>query len=156
MCRAPLYAWQSTDMHKVTFVAGRRVGSFEAEPDRKATFDSSARSLSRVLAVGLGSLPISAHAQYIPPWLIAGVLSPLLVLFLCIVLGFLARSVRTGALHAGLVLVWVVLFTLAAYFVENDYVIWTPLVLYCLHAALLVVLIVVQIAKRLAGSDPTP
>ena len=54
-----------------------------------------------------------------------------------------------------IVLVWVVLFSLAAYFVENDYVIWTPLVLYLLHSALLVVLIVVQDAKRLAGNGQT-
>ena len=115
----------------------------------------SARYLSPIFAVILGSLPGSAHAQYIPPWLVVGALSPLLVLLLCIILGLLTRSVRVGALHAAIVLAWVVLFSLASYFVENDYVIWTPLALYLLHSALLVVLIVVQIAKRIAGSGHT-
>ena len=105
-----------------------------------------------ILAIALGSLPTTAHAQYVPPWLIAGVLSPILVLLLCIVLGCITRSLRTAALHAGLVLVWVVLFSLASYFVENDYVIWTPLALYMLHAMLLLVLIVVAIARRVAGN----
>ncbi len=115
----------------------------------------SARSLSVIVAVILGALPFSAHAQYIPPWLIVSALSPLLVILLCIIFGWLTRSVRNGALNAVIVLVWVVLFSLAAYFVENDYVIWTPLVLYLLHSALLVVLIVVQVAKRLAGNGQT-
>lgn len=70
---------------------------------------------------------------------------------LCIVLGCLTRSVRIGALHAAFVLAWVVLFYLASYFIENDYVIWTPLALYILHSALLLVLIVFEIAKRIAG-----
>jgi hypothetical protein len=105
-----------------------------------------------MLAVTLGSLPSSAHAQYIPPWLIVGALSPILVLFLCLILGWLARCVRTGARHAAFVLAWVVLFSFTSYFVENDYVIWIPLALYLLHSALLVVLIVVQIAKRIAAA----
>ncbi len=115
----------------------------------------SARSLSPIFAVILGSLPFSAHAQSIPPWLVVGVLSPFLVILLCIILGWLTRSVRTGALHAAIVLGWVVLFSLASYFVENDYVIWTPLFLYFLHSALIVVLIVVQVAKRIAGNGHT-
>lgn len=85
--------------------------------------------------------------------MIAAVLSPILVLLLCVMLGIVARSLRVGAIHAGLVLLWVVLFYLASYFVENDYVIWTPLALYVLHSALLLVLLVVTIAKRIhAGS----
>jgi intracellular septation protein A len=101
--------------------------------------------------VVLGVLPITAHAQYLPPWLIAATLSPVLVLLLCIILGVLSRSIRIGATHAAFVLAWVVLFSLAAYFVENDYVIWTPLALYVLHAVLLLVLIAVEIAKRISG-----
>ena len=98
-------------------------------------------------------LPLAAHAQHIPDWLIVSVLSPLLVLLLCVILGFAAGSVRVGALNAGLVLLWVILFALAAYFVENDYVIWTPLVLYGLHAVLVVVLIIFYIARRFVGRD---
>ncbi len=90
-----------------------------------------------------------------PPWLIAAALSPILVLFLCIILGVLSRSLRVGAIHAGLVITWVILFSLASYFVENDYVIWTPLTLYLLHAALLLVLIVVEIAKKVSRRGST-
>lgn len=115
----------------------------------------STRTSATTIAVTLGALPASAHAQYVPPWLIAAVLSPILVLFLCIVLGVLSRSLRIGALHAGLVIIWVVLFSLASYFVENDYVIWTPLALYILHSALLLVLIVVEVAKRISGRART-
>lgn len=108
----------------------------------------STRSVSLASAGLLGALPLPAHAQHIPTWLIAAVLSPILVLGLCAILGWVRRSVRAGALHAALVVVWVVLFSLASYFVENDYVIWTPLALYVVHAALLIVLIVVGVASR--------
>ena len=108
-----------------------------------------------ISAFMLGIYPIAAQAQYVPTWLIAALLSPILVLFLCIVLGVLARSVRIGAIHAALVITWVILFSLASYFVENDYVIWSPLILYILHSALLLVLIVVEIAKRITGRAST-
>lgn len=78
------------------------------------------------------------------------------MLFLCVILGLAAGSVRIAALHAGLVILWVVLFTLAAYFVENDYVIWTPLVLYGLHALLVVGLIVFYIARRFLERHVAP
>lgn len=112
-----------------------------------------ARVLATSSAVILGMLPVSAHAQYVPPWLIVAVLSPILVFLLCIILGFLTRSIRVGAIHSGLVLAWIVLFSLASYFVENDYVIWTPMALYVLHSALLVVLIIVAIGRRVSGRD---
>lgn len=113
----------------------------------------STRARSGFVAAGLGSLPVAAHAQNIPDWLIISVLSPLIVLLFCVILGFAAGSVRIGALHAGLVLLWVVLFALSAYFIENDYVIWTPLVPYGLHAVLVVVLIVFYIVRRFVGRD---
>lgn len=95
-------------------------------------------------------LPRDAAAQYIPPWLVVGALSPLAVLALAVLLGLLARSWRTGALHGGLVVLWVLLFLVAAYFVENDYVIWTPMVLYAAHALLIMVLIIAKLARRLS------
>lgn len=60
---------------------------------------------------------------------------------------------RTGTAHAGLVLVWVLAFGFAAYFVENDYVIWTPLVFYAAHALFILVLVMVAIARRLRAVD---
>ena len=117
----------------------------------------SARFLSLTLAVILGLIPISASAQYIPRnlaiWLIVAALSPVLVLLLCVILGWLTHSVRIAARHAAFVLAWVVLFSLAVFFIENDYVIWAPLALYVLHAALLLLLIVVQIIRRISRSS---
>ena len=108
-----------------------------------------------MVAIMLGAFPVAAQAQYIPTWLIAAALSPILVLLLCVVLGVLARSVRVGARHAAFVVTWVVLFSLASYFVENDYVIWTPLVLYVLHSVLLFALIIMEIARKIAGRAST-
>jgi intracellular septation protein A len=97
----------------------------------------------------LSLLPASAQAQYIPPIFIAAALSPLLVILLAIVLGLLARSCRVGLRHTLLILLWVLLFGLASYFIENDYVIWTPMVLYAAHSLLIVVLILANIVKRI-------
>ena len=102
-------------------------------------------------AILLCALATPAQAQNVPIWVVVGLLSPLPVFLLCLILGVLARSVRTGAIHAGLVLCWIVLFTLASYSIENDYVIWTPLVLYMLHAVLLLILTAVQIVRRVSG-----
>lgn len=96
--------------------------------------------------------PAVAHAQHIPVWLAAAALSPLLVLVLAIVLGFVARSWRVGAIHTALVAVWVLLFFIASRTVENDYIIWTPIILYVAHAVLILVQIVIGIAKRV-GTD---
>ncbi len=103
------------------------------------------------LAVSLVALPGTAHAQYISP-LIAGLaLSPILVLLLAVVLGIVSRSWRIGAWHAGLVVVWVVLFGIASYWVENDYIIWTPLALYVAHSVIMLALIIRGVASRLSG-----
>ena len=95
-----------------------------------------------VLTVSALALPGIAYAQYIPPIIAALALSPLLVMLFAVVLGVVSRSWKIGAAHAGLVAVWIVLFGIAAYWVENDYVIWTPLVLYVGHAITMVILIV--------------
>ena len=102
---------------------------------------------------------VSAHAQYIPPILVAAALSPLLVIFFAIILGISARSWRVGIRHTLLVLLWILLFGLASYFIENDYVIWTPLVLYAAHFLLILVLIPVNIVKRIRtahGNETSP
>ena len=100
----------------------------------------------------LSLLPGIANAQHIPIWLVVGALSPVVVILLAVILGVLSRSWWIGAVHTGLVFAWVLLFGLAAYFVENDYVIWTPLVLYAAHALVIFVFIVVNIAKRIGNA----
>lgn len=102
-----------------------------------------------VVLASLSLLPGVAYAQRIPTWLAVAALSPLAVILLAIVLGFATRSWRVGAAHTGLAIAWVVLFIFAARYVENDYVIWTPLLIYAAHALLILVLVVVNIAKRI-------
>jgi hypothetical protein len=93
-------------------------------------------------------VPVSASAQEIPVSLAVAALSPLLMIGFAIALGFLARSWRIGALHTGLVVFWAVLFVIAAQTTTNDYVIWTPIVLYGIHSILILILIGSWIARR--------
>jgi hypothetical protein len=93
-------------------------------------------------------IPGIAHAQYVPFVFIAGAVSPLFVLLLVIILGFATKSWRVGATHAGLVVLWVLLFIITARTVENDYVIWTPIGLYVAHTVFILILIVHNVFKR--------
>lgn len=125
--------------------------------DNASTLDGNDRHhFFRASLVGavLMSFPLAAHAQHIPGWLVMAALSPVAVILLAIVLGILTRSLRAGVLHVALVLLWVVTFGITAYYVTNDYIIWTPLVLYGLHAILLVVLILWQIVIRFRRRKP--
>jgi uncharacterized protein YggT (Ycf19 family) len=109
---------------------------------------SPSKCLFIVLAL---TAPVSAHAQNIPPIIVAIAVSPVLVILLAVVVGILYRSWLVGATHAGLVVVWVVLTAVASYWVENDYVIWTPLVIYCVHAIILIVLVFIGVLRRVSG-----
>ena len=104
--------------------------------------------LKVILTASALTMPVVAHAQYIPPIIVALALSPILVLLLAVVLGVVSRSWLVGLKHAGLVGIWILLFGVAAYWVENDYVIWTPLALYVIHAFVMVILIVKGIRHR--------
>jgi hypothetical protein len=94
------------------------------------------------LAVVLLALPTAAQAHGIHPLWVAAAISPLAVLLLTAVLGWLSRSARLGATHAIVIVVWVALFWLASGFVTNDYLIWAPLALYLLHTIVIIALIV--------------
>lgn len=100
------------------------------------------RSLPLVLFPGV------AHAQHLSALVVAIALSPVLVFLLAIILGIIARNWKVGAVHVGLIIVWILLFGVASYWVENDYIIWTPLFLYSVHALIITVLVIVGIAKR--------
>ncbi len=93
-------------------------------------------------------MPLSAQAQQVPGWLVAGALSPVVALIFCIVLAVVSGSLRRAGWHLGWLLVWIIWFALAAYFVENDHFIWTPMALFALHFLLLPVLIVSVFIKR--------
>ncbi len=99
-------------------------------------------------------LSATAQAQHVPDWFIAAALSPLIVIALAGLLGFLAHNWRVGAVHAGLVFLWLTLFWVVSQNFTNDYIIWAPLVAYAAHTLLILVLIVVSIARRIgARSD---
>jgi len=98
-------------------------------------------------------MPSVAQAQHVSPLLFTAALSPLLIFLLAIVLGIVVRSWKVGVLHAGLIAIWVLLFGVASYWVENDYIIWTPVFLYSVHALIIVALVIVGIAKRFRGTD---
>lgn len=100
---------------------------------------------------GLLIVPGIAHAQQIPTWLALAVLSPLLVVALAIGLGFLARSWRVAASHVALIVLWVLLSGVFAYWVENDYIIWTPMFIYAAHSVLIVYLVFLRLAQRIRG-----
>jgi MFS-type transporter involved in bile tolerance (Atg22 family) len=104
-----------------------------------------------LLAVSALSLPGVAAAQNIPPVIAALALSPVLVLLLAVILGVVTRSWRVGIRHFGLVVVWILLFGVTSYWVENDYVIWTPLALYGIHAATMTFLIARGVLRRVRG-----
>jgi len=74
--------------------------------------------------------------------------SPLLAIVLAVVFGVVSHSWRIGAAHAGLIVVWVLLFAIASYWVENDYIIWTPLVLFGVHAVTLLILVAKAAMRR--------
>ncbi|MDH3286522.1 MAG: hypothetical protein OEP48_02170 [Betaproteobacteria bacterium] len=111
------------------------------------------RCLAGVLLV-LVSPP--ALAQKVPLWVVAGVLSPVLALVLVIALALCAPGLGKAGLHFKLLLLWIVAFLLASFFIENDWVIWTPMHLYILHLALLPIFVFYQLLRRLEPSALAP
>jgi hypothetical protein len=106
----------------------------------------------RSVVATLVALPTAAQAHGIHPVWIAAVLSPVAVMLLTVILGWLSRSVRLGAIHAMLIVLWVVLFWLASYLVTNDYLIWTPLALYLIHATIIILLVIWHAIARIGGA----
>ena len=113
--------------------------------------------LNRCLA-GVLLLLVSppALAQKVPLWVVAGVLSPVLALVLVIALALCAPGLGKAGLHIKLLALWIVAFLLASFFIENDWVIWTPMHLYILHLALLPIFVFYQLLRRLEPSAVAP
>ena len=107
------------------------------------------KPLKLVLTLLALALPAIAHAQEIPPLIFVLAVSPVLVAGLAIALGFVSRSWRVGVTHLGLIGIWILLFVVASYWVESDIVIWTPLVLYGIHAATLLVMLTRSVLQRI-------
>ena len=111
-------------------------------PDKVRT-----RSSNFTFAAVLLVSPEIAYGQHIPLVIVAMALSPLLVTLLAVILGAISRSWNVGLAHVGLVALWVLLFGVASYWVENDYVIWTPIVLYGVHAVTMIALIAARAVR---------
>lgn len=88
--------------------------------------------------------------------MVAGVVSPLWALVLVIALALCAPKVGKAGLHAMLLVVWIVAFLLASFFVENDWIIWTPMHLYILQLALLPIFLFYQLVRRIETPAMTP
>jgi len=93
-----------------------------------------------------------ALAQKLPLWVVAGVVSPVWALVLVIALAMCAPRLGKAGLHSKLFALWIAAFLLASFFIENDWVIWTPMHLYILHLALLPILVFRQLLRRIETS----
>jgi hypothetical protein len=111
------------------------------------------RCLAGVLLLLVSS---PALAQEIRLWMVAGVVSPVWALVLVVALALCAPRVGKAGLHAILLVAWIAAFLLASFFVENDWVIWTPMHLYIVQLALLPILLFYQLARRIEASAVTP
>lgn len=100
-----------------------------------------------VLLLGLVSPPVLA--QQVPLWVVVGVVSPALALTLVVSLALASPGLGKAGLHTKLLVLWLVTFLLASFFIENDWVIWTPMHLYIVHLALLPILVFRQLLVRL-------
>lgn len=107
----------------------------------------------KFLAVTICLLPVNVHAQNIPVEIAAAAISPLLVIVLAFLLGWISGNMKAGAMHALFIVTWVILFSLASYFAENDYIIWTPLAIYIAHSLLIIVLYILHLLKRLKSNN---
>lgn len=96
-------------------------------------------------------MPGTAMAQRIPTEIALAAVSPLLVIALALVLGWLTHSWRTALRHSGLVICWILLTGIFAYWVENDAIIWTPVGIYVVHSLLIIVLVIRELARRARG-----
>ena len=121
-------------------------------PDKSASMKT---GLRLTIAAVLGAASAPAHAHGVPVWMFVAAASPLLVLILVLLYGWIARKARAALVHAALVVVWVTWFWLASNYHEvtllgipTDYVIWAALFLYTAHALVLVGLVITQLIRR--------
>lgn len=101
-------------------------------------------------------LPGTAQAQQVPTSLAMVALSPLVVVVLAALLGMVARSWRVGILNISLLVTWVVAFLFLVQHFQSDYriyIIWIPIIVYAFHTLLILILLIIHIAKRIAAHD---
>ena len=89
-----------------------------------------------------------AYAQEVPGVIAVAVISPVIMVLLAGILGWLERSPISGLRHIGLIVLWFVAFVLLARSVTTDLLIWTPLVIYCIHSLYLIIRLLARFRKR--------
>ena len=89
-----------------------------------------------------------AYAQEVPTVIAIAALSPIIMMALAGVLGWLDRSLLTGLKHIALVFLWVAVFLVLSSVVTTDWLICTPLVLYGAHGLWMLGKVVSILVKR--------
>lgn len=79
--------------------------------------------------------------------MVAGVVSPAWALILLGVLALAAPGLGKAGWHALFFAVWIITFLLAANFVTNDWIIWTPMHLYIAHLAVLPIIVFLDLVR---------
>lgn len=113
--------------------------------------DALLRRVQLGLLLVLVSPPV--FAQEVPLWLVVGVVSPALALMLVASLALISPGRGKAGLHLKLLVLWIVAFLLASFFIENDWVIWTPMHLYILHLAVLPICVFRQVLGRIETAN---
>ena len=93
-------------------------------------------------------VPATAQAQQISNTVALAALSPIVVVLLAGLVGWLEHELLRGLIDVGLVLLWVVAFAVLSSYVTIDWIIWTPVVLYALHAAWIVYRLIKALIAR--------
>jgi hypothetical protein len=98
----------------------------------------------------------AAHAQHISNAIALAALSPIFVVLLAGILGWLERRLLSGIVNVCLVLVWVIAFAVLSNLVTNDWLIWMPVALYALHSFwILAKLATILVKKRITTKQPS-
>ena len=74
------------------------------------------------------------YAQQVPNVIALASLSPVIMVLLAGLLGWLERSLLSGLMHVSLILLWVIAFAVLANTVTTDWIIWTPIGIYGVHS----------------------
>ena len=96
----------------------------------------------------------SAHAQHVPAAIAIAAVSPILFLLLAAVLGWMERSLLSGLVHTGLIVLWLASFAVLSNAVTIDWLVWTPVVLYGIQCCWIVTRLVTILVRRRATTSP--
>ena len=90
----------------------------------------------------------SAYAQEVPGAFAVAVLSPIVMILLAGILGWLDRRPMSGLMHIGLIVLWVAAFLVLSRHVTTDWLIWAPIFLYSIHSLYILIRLGQSVWKR--------